>query len=241
MIHEIFDLHFGLEMYIDMLFRLSLACVCGSLVGYERSKRLKEAGIRTHLIVCCAAALMMIISKYGFVDLVNESGVPIFGTNVPDPARIAAQVISGVSFLGAGVIFHHENTVKGLTTAAGLWATAGIGLALGSGMYGLGIFVTVIIMILQIVIRKFGVQMGRVLTMKLSITVKNSQRMRDKILAYIASKNADIIDSRIDLSSDGEAVYCFTLRMHRPITLEEMNELFEGEEDIRNISFESCS
>lgn len=241
MMSDIFTMHFSLEMYVDLMIRLSLACVCGGVIGYERRKRLKEAGIRTHLIVCLASALVMIISKYGFVDMTNAQGASLYGTNVPDPARIAAQVISGISFLGAGVIFHHENTVKGLTTAAGIWATSGVGLCLGAGMYGLGLFVTVIMTLLQLVIRKFGGHMGKVLTMKLSVTVKNNRRMRDKVQAYIESKDADIIDSRIDLSNNGEASYHFTLRMNQSITLAEMNELFEGEDDICDISFESCS
>ena len=116
------------------LLRLVLSCICGGTVGLERTKRLKEAGIRTHCIIASAAALMMLISQYGFGG-VYENGEFISGVRGADAARIAAQVVSGISFLGAGVIFKNGNSVKGLTTAAGIWATAGIGLAIGCGMY----------------------------------------------------------------------------------------------------------
>ena len=131
------------------IFRLLVACICGIAIGFERKERSKEAGIRTHCVVACAAALMMIISKYGFTDLGLFDGVRAGGA---DPSRIASQVVSGVGFLGAGMIFVQKNTIKGLTTAAGVWATAGIGMAIGAGMYIVGITSTVIILLAQIIL-----------------------------------------------------------------------------------------
>lgn len=128
-----------------LFIRLLLACICGGLVGYERTNRGKGAGIRTHVIVALASALMMIVSKYGFGDLSQKA----------DGARIAAQVVSGVGFLGAGMIyFNGRHSVKGLTTAAGIWATSGIGLAIGAGMYAMGIITSALIVIMQIVLHK---------------------------------------------------------------------------------------
>ena len=129
--------------------RILAACVCGGIIGYERKNRGKEAGIRTHAIVALSAALMMIISKYGFSDLVDYPGV-----RGADPARIAAQVVSGVGFLGAGMIYFNRHLVKGLTTAAGVWATAGVGLAMGSGMYIMGAIATLMIVLLQVILHK---------------------------------------------------------------------------------------
>ena len=126
---------FTWQQTLDFFIRILLACICGAAIGFERSRRFKGAGIRTHIIVCCGAALIMIVSKYGFADLTSALGVNFNGTRGADPARVAAQVVSGISFLGAGVIFKNNGVVKGLTTAAGLWVTAGIGLAMGSGMY----------------------------------------------------------------------------------------------------------
>ena len=130
---------------LSYVFRLLVACVCGFAIGFERKNRGKEAGIRTHCVVACASALMMIISKYGFMDLPDSM-------RGADGARIAAQVVSGIGFLGAGMIFVHKNTIKGLTTAAGIWATAGIGMAIGAGMYFVGIVSTAVIFFIQILL-----------------------------------------------------------------------------------------
>ena len=100
---------------LEFLIRLLLSAGLGALVGLERSKRQKEAGVRTHCIIACTSALFMILSKYSFIDVTT-----IDGLRGADPARIAAQVVSGISFLGAGVIFKNGNSIRGLTTAAGM-------------------------------------------------------------------------------------------------------------------------
>lgn len=130
--------------------RLVLACICGGIIGYERKNRGKGAGIRTHIIVALASALMMIISKYGFADTVAGTN----GIRGADSARIAAQVVSGVGFLGAGMIYFNRHSVMGLTTAAGIWATAGVGLAIGAGLYPTGVAATFLIVIFQIILHK---------------------------------------------------------------------------------------
>lgn len=134
---------------IVFIFRIFLALVCGVVIGYERKNRGKGAGIRTHAIVALASALMMIVSKYGFSDLTDYAGA-----RGADPARIAAQVVSGVGFLGAGMIYFNRHLVKGLTTAAGIWATAGVGLAIGAGLYVIGIVATGLLVITQVILHK---------------------------------------------------------------------------------------
>lgn len=131
---------------LDYLLRLFIAAVCGMAIGYERKNRMKEAGIRTHFIVAIGAALIMIISKYGFQDQIGWPNMSL------DPSRIAAQVVTGVGFLGAGVIFMQKQTIVGLTTAAGVWATAAIGLSIGSGLYFVGIAATVLTILGQILL-----------------------------------------------------------------------------------------
>ena len=105
---------FSLVQNFDFVLRILIAAVCGFALGVERSRRFKEAGVRTHMIVCCAAALMMIISKYGFADLTAADGTLYNGTRGADPARVAAQVVSGVSFLGAGMILKTAAVLPGL-------------------------------------------------------------------------------------------------------------------------------
>lgn len=119
--------------------QLLVATLCGIIIGFERTTRYKEAGIRTHAIVALGAALLMLISKFGF----PESGET-------DSARIAAQIVSGIGFLGAGMILVRRNTVSGLTTAAGIWTTSAVGMAIGAGMFILGIATTLIVVSIQI-------------------------------------------------------------------------------------------
>lgn len=130
------------------LFRLLGAAVCGICIGYERENNLKMAGIRTHVIVALTASLMMIISKYGFSDVLGKTGFRL------DPSRISAGVVTAVGFLGASVIFTHKMNVSGLTTAAGIWATVGIGMAFGTGMYVVGIAATLCVVFLQFLSHK---------------------------------------------------------------------------------------
>ncbi len=113
----------------EMILRLALAALFGSIVGLERERLLWAAGLRTHMLVCVGACLIMLVSAYGFKDVQGTPGV------VLDPSRIAAQVVSGIGFLGAGTILLRGEVVKGLTTAASLWAVAAVGLAVGSGLY----------------------------------------------------------------------------------------------------------
>lgn len=134
-------------MDIEWSYRLIVAAICGAFIGYERSARLKNAGIRTHVIVALGAALAMLISKYGFYDLLQMRGVEL------DPSRIAAQIISGISFIGAGTILVRGEGVNGLTTAAGVWATAAVGMAIGSGLYFIGIAAAVLIVTSQSLFR----------------------------------------------------------------------------------------
>ena len=129
-------------MWENILFELRLAIpilvatLLGFMIGFERMKRSKEAGVRTHTIVCVGAALMMIVSKFAF----NSDA---------DSARVAAQIVAGVGFLGAGIIVYKKNSVHGLTTAAGVWATAGIGMACGGELYVLATCATIIMIGVQ--------------------------------------------------------------------------------------------
>jgi len=126
---------------LDILWRLLLAAVLGAVIGINRQRQEWAAGMRTHMLVCVGSALAILVSAFGFKDVLSLPHV------VLDPSRIAAQVISGIGFLGAGTILflQREQVVRGLTTAAGLWATASIGLAAGSGLYVAAVLATALI------------------------------------------------------------------------------------------------
>jgi putative Mg2+ transporter-C (MgtC) family protein len=115
---------------------LALAFVLSALIGLEREYRKKSAGLRTYTVVGLAAALMMLVSKYGFTDVLQS------GRIVLDPSRVAAQIVSGIGFIGGGVIFMRRDLVRGLTTAAIVWLTAGVGMACGAGLPLLAVAVT---------------------------------------------------------------------------------------------------
>jgi putative Mg2+ transporter-C (MgtC) family protein len=111
------------------LCRLLVAALLGGLIGLDRSRSDKAAGVRTHMLVSVGSCLVMIVSAYGFSDVIDERRI------VLDPSRVAAQVVSGIGFLGAGMILRKSETVLGLTTAASTWTVAAIGLAAGAGLY----------------------------------------------------------------------------------------------------------
>jgi len=115
--------------WLTITFRLLLAIILGGLIGLEREQSSHAAGFRTHILVCLGSSLIMLLSIYGFPQFANEPNVRI------DPARLAAQVISGIGFLGAGTILRNGLSISGLTTAASLWVVAAIGLAVGAGFY----------------------------------------------------------------------------------------------------------
>src|ERR1700681_487867 len=126
----------------ETLLRLLVAAVLGSLIGFERERRLWAAGIRTHMLVCVRACLFMIVSACGCADSLSGQHV------VLEPSRVAAQVVSGIGFLGAGAILARGEIVRGLTTAASIWTVAAVGLAVGGGLYLAASASTVIILII---------------------------------------------------------------------------------------------
>jgi putative Mg2+ transporter-C (MgtC) family protein len=144
----------------DLILRLFLGGVMGGLIGLEREFRAKEAGIRTHFIVALGSALFMIISQYAFGDS------PRF-----DASRVAAQVVSGIGFIGAGVIIFQKNVVRGITTAAGLWVSAAIGLACGAGMFPIAVAATLLTLLCLELLHFFHLRYGeKVVEMTLSAT-----------------------------------------------------------------------
>lgn len=125
----------------EFIVQLALSIVLGFAIGYERKIRNKEASLKTHTIVAFGSCLMMIISMYGFKDLNH------------DVARVAAQIVTGIGFLGAGMIIYRKNTgIHGLTTAAGIWATAAIGMAVGGGLYVVAVCGTIMFILAQIIL-----------------------------------------------------------------------------------------
>ncbi|MCH9321232.1 MgtC/SapB family protein [Citrobacter freundii] len=163
----------------EFLFRLILASLLGGVIGLERQIRAKEAGVRTHILIGIGSAMFMIVSKYGFYDVIEHTHIGL------DPSRIAAQVGTGVGFLGAGNILVQKQTIKGLTTAADVWVTAAIGLVIGSGMYEVGIIGTIMALIVLELFRQLTYRfLNRHLHLRMRIAAGTTQ----VVLAWITEQ-----------------------------------------------------
>lgn len=196
-----------IELQLDWLLRIILAAFCGAVIGYERAIQRKSAGVRTHIVVAIASALFMIVSKYGFSDVLNLHGVAL------DPSRIAAQVVTGISFIGAGTILVRREQVSGLTTAAGVWATSAIGMAIGAGMYFIGILATAFLFIVQMLFHddtlinkiimhvRFNIQIEA--ATKHHILPKIEKELKDNQVESVSVKILDVSDERIIFNVDG--------------------------------------
>ena len=134
----------------EILIKLGISLLLGFIIGLEREMTNKSAGLRTHILVCLGSTVFTILSIHGFADIVGQNGVRIQN----DPARIAAQILTGIGFIGGGAVLRHGTNVIGLTTAAALWISAGIGMAVGVGSYELALDATIIAFIVLLLIRK---------------------------------------------------------------------------------------
>ena len=192
----------------EFIIRIALAGVLGAAVGLERELRATEAGTRTHFLVSMGSALFTILSQYGFDESLKVySSLASF-----DPSRIAAQVVTGIGFIGAGTIIFQEHVVKGLTTAAGLWVTAAIGMTVATGLYALAIGSTILVLccleVFNYVMRRFGMK---------KIAVTFSTRSHDTIRQLLGELQADGIDfDNYEMKQnvvDGERQYEVTLEL----------------------------
>lgn len=154
--------------YMELTIRLTLALLLGGAIGIEREYRAKEAGFRTHFLVALGSALFCLVSQFGF------------GVDLKDSSRVAAQVVSGIGFLGAGTIIFQKNVVRGLTTAAGLWVTAAIGLACGTGMY-LAAVLTTAMVLLGLEVLNYWIPLLGLSTIELSFSAPSRESVKEFI------------------------------------------------------------
>lgn len=180
----------------DFVLRLLVAGILGAIIGLDREYRAKEAGYRTHFLVSLGSALIMIVSQYGFQEIIKESSVTL------DPSRVAAQVVSGIGFIGAGTIIFQKQIVRGLTTAAGIWATAGIGLAVGAGMYTISIAATLLTLagleLLSLIFKSIGMK-SSVITFSTS-----SKEILPQVSRRFNSKDYLVVSYNLDRQVQGE-------------------------------------
>lgn len=205
--------------------RIGLAGLLGGLVGLDREFREKEAGIRTHFLVALGSALLMVISQWGF------SGA---GTAHMDPSRVAAQVVSGIGFIGAGTILINKRFVRGLTTAAGLWAVAAIGLAAGCGMYFLAIASTVLVLAgLELFFFTRGLKVKNIHVV--FITARHEDLVH--VTNLMNQNNFQITSFSVDPMENGKFRVSLYMRVHSPET--ETNTILDLLEHLPGLSIET--
>lgn len=181
---------------LECFLRLALSAVFGGAIGVERELRLKEAGVRTHLIVSFASCMMMLVSKYGFNDVLDLPSVGI------DPGRIAAGLVTAIGFLGAGTIFARSRGITGLTTAAGLWATVGIGMTTGAGLYAISAFGAAFIVIVQAVLHRDHAILGHVAA-AVFVCLDDTPDAPDRLLAALRQLGLTPSGCKYDRQSGG--------------------------------------
>ncbi|GLI50743.1 magnesium transporter MgtC [Tepidanaerobacter syntrophicus] len=184
--------------------RILLSIILGGIVGFEREKVGKPAGLRTHILVCMGSTMTMLVSLFMFYQFQGKTNL--------DPARISAQVISGIGFLGAGTIILEGPTVKGLTTAATLWVVATIGLTIGIGFYYIAILSTAIIFLVLGTFSKFeNIILKKHRAKTLVIVFKNSSSSLSKVASILKGINISLNETQLDFSEDSSVTLSIKL------------------------------
>lgn len=192
------------SFYVEMIIRLAAACVLGGVIGYEREHVHRPAGFRTHILVCVGSALVMVTSEFIYYTYSSQVNL--------DPARLGAQVISGIGFLGAGTIIKEGVSVKGLTTAASLWAVSCIGIAVGIGFYSGAVIATAVIYFTLIILKKLQSKMAINKITRIFVHTCLEKGQINEVTELITSLGV-IITRLVVVSSekDGELVLKITL------------------------------
>ncbi|WP_196599705.1 MgtC/SapB family protein [Pectinatus frisingensis] len=220
-----------LSSQLELLVRLIVAGICGSLIGYERKNRLKEAGIRTHMIVALGSALVMIVSKYGFADVL------LLHNYILDPSRVAAQIVSGIGFLGAGIIFVRKQAISGLTTAAGIWATAGIGMAIGAKLYFMGISATVLILLVQIIMHKNLGWLSVPYSEQINIEFSENADAISFVQKRFADNNIKIINIKVERTNKEFLDVELYVKMPADYDISHLMDLFKDNPHVRSVEY----
>lgn len=208
-----------MDLEITLITRLLVAGIFGIAIGVEREYRAKEAGVRTHFMVCLGSALFTIVSQFGFVgatglDLEQVNDLVIAGRL--EPSRVAAQIVSGIGFIGAGTIMFRRHMLVGLTTAAGIWTTAAIGMAAGGGLYVLALFSTALAIagfeMLRWVSQRIG-HMRREISVAFTTADANGARivcdfLKSKGHVLTSYSSARVIDGRVRVKLSLDSPEC---------------------------------
>ena len=228
---------FTLLQYAEFCLRLIFAFLVGGMVGLARSQHFKEAGVRTHVIVCCTSALIMLISKYGFADMGSSAVMEAFGTKGADSARVAAQAVSGISFLCAGVIIKVGGNIRGLTTAAGIWMTASIGLAIGAGMYIVSAFMAILLFLMQYVFRRVPLGSESYDGYHLKFVVKTGENFQATLKDKLNEWKVTVVDSTITWKRNDVVEFDYVILCPEEIRYSEIRNFVKENDGVVSFSY----
>ena len=223
-------------MYEELLclVRVIVAAICGAAIGFERSRRQKEAGIRTHVIVALGSALVMIVSKYGFFDMTSIDAVN--GVLKLDPSRVASNIITGIGFIGAGVIFVRGTSVKGLTTAAGIFATAAVGMAIGAGLYVIGVSTALVLFLFQLLLHDFFNNIENKGLSEITIVLRNGTNVIDELETVFGDNLVNLQNFKFDKHEDKSISIKTVIKIDDNLTAERILKIASEKENIKSIN-----
>ncbi|MBO5177761.1 MAG: MgtC/SapB family protein [Lachnospiraceae bacterium] len=213
----------------EFFIRLAIACICGGIIGIERQLRTKVAGVRTHIMICIGAALLIIISKYGFVDVAGSNGLTC------DVSRVASTIITGIGIIGGGLIFTgKQGSISGITTAAGTCVTIGIGMAVGAGMYVLGVGAMILVVVIQLLlhinvgISKHPTRVG------LIFEIEHNKDMYNKVMKELTTHKFSV--ARIKWESKSESTMLLKCQVMVPAHYkrDEVVDIFMGFQELQS-------
>ena len=217
------------NLELELVLRVLFACVLGSVIGLERSRKHKAAGVRTYIIVAIGAAIFTIVSKYGFLSIAAEK------TRV-DVSRVAHTIVTGVGFLGAGIIVSKGDKIQGPTTAAGVWVMAAIGIACGTGMYIPALCAAILILITQTIMREWTA-FEQVKYGKIMVQLDDSVETLKEFKNFLERKGIVICKTNIK-QQENQMMYTFRIRVPENADVVEMAALMVGLKEVKMVDLE---
>ena len=218
------------NMELEVIVRVAYACFLGFAIGLERTRKHKAAGLRTYVLVAIGAAIFAVVSKYGFLTIATEK------TRV-DVSRVAHTIVTGVGFLGAGIIISRGDKVQGITTAAGIWTTAAIGIASGSGLYIPAGVTTVLILVIQSILREWA-PVGHEKNGKIVVCLDDSVESLLEFKSFLNRMEIVICGTKIKHQQDNTILYTFSVRMPLLVDVVGMSTLIAGKQEVKSIDID---
>jgi putative Mg2+ transporter-C (MgtC) family protein len=215
--------------------KLLMAAIAGGVVGLEREKHGRPAGLRTHLLVSLGACIMVVVSEAFYLKYAMHDAQSALRM---DPGRVAAQIVTGIGFLGAGVIIKEGVTVRGLTTAASLWLVAGLGMAFGIGLFIPGLMATVLALLSLIFLKKLEPIINKDRYLDITVTATNRPGLQDELEKLFVERAMQITDIRSHLDlQHGEITFEYVLTQHRRRMGRELSALIEKLDGVHKIRY----